>query len=153
MRGPAHATTTGQRVAAYLACNGTAAAVNVTCSALLEPAMPYWASVAGGYLAGMATAYTLTRSYVFGASGRRLRVELARFALVNAVTLTQVLAVSAATAEWVLPALGVTWHAGTLAHVVGVGSPVLVSYHAHRRFSFAAAPQAAMAEAGAPSQK
>ncbi len=121
---------------AFLATNGTAAMVNVLCGMTLAAFMPYWVAVVLAYSAGMVTAYSLSRAYVFGASGRRLRIEVARYVAVNAVTLGQVLLVSLALADHVLPALGWTWHSGAVAHVVGVGSPVLVSYHGHRRFTF-----------------
>jgi len=56
---------------------------------------------------------------------------------VNAVAFAQVWIVSVGLAHWVFPAIGFTWRAETVAHVVGVISPVAVSYVLHKRFSFA----------------
>jgi putative flippase GtrA len=76
------------------------------------------------------------RRFVFSASGRRTRDEAWRFALVNAVAAAQVWAVSLLLARWLLPALGWSWQAETLAHMAGVGSTVLTSYAMHKAFTF-----------------
>ena len=47
------------------------------------------------------------------------------------------LAVSVGLAKLAFPAVGLRWHAELIAHVVGVLSPVLVSYQGHKRFFFA----------------
>ena len=62
--------------------------------------------------------------------------EFGRFALVNALAFVQVWLVSVGLARLVFPALGFTRHADTVAHVLGVASPVAVSYLLHKRFSF-----------------
>ncbi len=41
--------------------------------------------------------------------------------------------------RFVFPAVGFTWHAETVAHVIAVASPILTSYVAHKYFSFAEA--------------
>jgi putative flippase GtrA len=50
--------------------------------------------------------------------------------------LLQVLAVSLLLEAIVFPRLGFTWHAATVAHVIGVASPAFTSYYAHKFFSF-----------------
>jgi len=35
------------------------------------------------------------------------------------------------------PSVGFVWHSDSIAHIVGVLSPVLISYQGHKRFSFA----------------
>jgi putative flippase GtrA len=62
--------------------------------------------------------------------------EFLRFAIVNAVSFLVVLAVSVGLAEWLLPAIGWRWHREDVAHLVGVMSPILLSYYAHKHFSF-----------------
>ncbi len=63
------------------------------------------------------------------------------FAAVNVVGLLQVLAVSLLMEAIVFPRLGFTWHAATIAHIIGVGSPAFTSYYAHKFFSFRALPE------------
>ena len=126
-----------RRFVAFLGTGGLAAAVNVASRIVFDLVMPYEAAVAVAYLVGMTTAFFLARLFVFEASGRSLHVEYGRFALVNVAALVQVLVVSVGLAKLAFPAVGFSWHAELIAHVVGVLSPVLVSYQGHKRFSFA----------------
>ncbi len=102
----------------------------------LKPLASYEIAVALAYLVGMTVAFALARMFVFQTSGRALHVEYGRFALVNVVALAQVWLVSLFLLRGLFLWLGFTWHAETIAHIVGVLSPVFVSYHGHKRFSF-----------------
>ena len=124
------------RFVRFLVTGGIAAAVNIAAREILNRAMSYEAAVAVAYLAGMATAFVLARIFVFEASGAAMHREFGRFALVNALAFVQVWLVSVGLARLVFPALGFTRHADTVAHVLGVASPVAVSYLLHKRFSF-----------------
>ena len=126
-----------RRFVAFLLTGGLAAGINVGSRLLFGFVMPYEAAVIVAYLVGMTAAFFLARMFVFASSGRSLHVEYGRFALVNVASLIQVLAVSIGLAKLVFPALHMTWNAEFVAHVVGVLSPVLVSYQGHKRFSFA----------------
>ena len=126
-----------RRFLAFLLTGGVAAAVNVLSRIVFGSAVPYEVAGALAYLVGMTTAFFLARMFVFAGSGRSLHVEYGRFALVNVAALVQVLAVSVLLDKVAFPAVGLAWHAELIAHVVGVLSPVLVSYQGHKRFSFA----------------
>ena len=126
-----------RRFIAFLLTGGLAAGINVGSRLVFGLVMPYEAAVTIAYLVGMTAAFFLARMFVFASSGRSLHVEYGRFALVNVASLVQVLAVSVGLAKLVFPALHMTWNAELIAHVVGVLSPVLVSYQGHKRFSFA----------------
>jgi putative flippase GtrA len=122
--------------ATFLLTGGTAATVNVVARWLLNFVMPYELAVVLAYLIGMMTAFLLMRVFVFQATGGRVRGQLVRFALVNLVAGAQVLVVSVVLARLLFPALGSQHQAETLAHVLGVLSPVAMSYILHKRFSF-----------------
>ena len=126
-----------RRFAVFLLTGGIAAAVNVASRIVFHGVMPYEFAVIVAYLVGMTTAFLLARLFVFESSGRSLAAEYGRFALVNVAALMQVLAVSIGLAKLVFPGIGLTWNAELIAHVIGVLSPVLVSYQGHKRFSFA----------------
>ncbi|MDB5415468.1 MAG: hypothetical protein JWR10_3803 [Rubritepida sp.] len=121
----------------FVLTGGTAAAVNIGARMLLSLAMPYEAAVAVAYLIGMVTAYLLARRFVFAASGGGMGSEFSRFALINCVALVQVWLVSVGLARFVFPAIGYMFHPETTAHVIGVLSPIGISYLGHRRYSFA----------------
>lgn len=122
----------------FLVTGGIAAGANVLSRWLLNLVMPFEAAVVVAYLVGMTTAYILARLFVFEASGRTARDEFFRFALVNVVALAQVWLVSVGLARYLFPALGFTWYADDVAHLIGVVIPAVTSYLGHRHFSFAA---------------
>ncbi len=124
-----------RRFITFVLTSGLAAGVNVGSRWLLSLILPYAAAVALAYCAGMATAFLLARAFVFERTAD-WRGELARFAMVNAIAFAQVWCVSMVLAELLFPWLGFAWHADTVAHVVGVGSPIVTSYLLHKHFSF-----------------
>ncbi|SDF64497.1 GtrA family protein [Thalassobaculum litoreum] len=122
----------------FLITGGIAAGANVLSRWLFNLVMPFEAAVAVAYLVGMTTAYVLAKLFVFETSGRTARDEFFRFAIVNVVALAQVWLVSVGLARYLFPALGFTWYADDVAHLIGVVIPAVTSYLGHRHFSFAA---------------
>ena len=127
----------GRRFMAFLLTGGVAAAVNVLSRIVFDLVVPYEVAVLVAYGVGMTTAFFLAKLFVFSGTGRSLHVEYGRFALVNVAALVQVFVVSVMLAKGFFPAIGLSWNAELIAHVIGVLSPVLVSYQGHKRFSFA----------------
>lgn len=129
-----------RRFASFLATGGAAAGINLGSRWALSHLMVYEAAVAVAYLIGMVSAFLLARVYVFKPAGGDWGGELGRFALVNAGSFLVVLGVSSALARVVLPGIGWRWRAEDVAHAIGVLSPVVLSYYAHKRFSFRGEP-------------
>jgi putative flippase GtrA len=125
-----------RRFALFILAGGTAAAVNVLSRIALNWVMPYEAAIVAAYLCGMTTAYLLNKFFVFLSPDRQIASEYMRFALVNLVAIVQVWCVSVGLARFLFPAIGFTWHAETVAHIIGVASPVYTSYLGHKYFSF-----------------
>ncbi len=123
--------------ARFLLTGGLAALVNVASRYGFSLTMDYRWAVVAAYLCGMATAWLLSRLFVFAASGRAPAVEFARFGLVNLVAAAQVWLVSVGLAEHLFPWAGFTFHAEDVAHLIGVVVPVFTSYLGHKHFSFA----------------
>lgn len=123
----------------FLVTGGIAAGANIVSRWLLSHAVIYEIAVVFAYLIGMATAYALMRIFVFARSGRTVRDEATRFALVNVAALVQVWVVSVGLARLVFPWVGFGWYAEDIAHLIGVAVPAVTSYFGHRYFSFAAA--------------
>jgi putative flippase GtrA len=126
-----------RRFILFLIAGGTAALVNILSRIVINWFVSYEVAIVLAYLCGMTAAYVLNRQFVFEASGRGLHSEYLRFALVNVLAVAQVWVVSVGLARLVFPATGFTWHAETVAHVIGVIVPVFTSYLGHRHFSFA----------------
>lgn len=120
----------------FALAGGLAALVNLLSRYVLSNVMQYEAAVAIAYLIGMTTAFLLTRRFVFAASGQPIAVEYGRFGLVNVAGFIQVWIVSVALVRVVFPQIHFGWHAEEIAHLVGVASPIAVSYYGHKHFSF-----------------
>ena len=120
----------------FVVTGGIAAGVNVGVRIPFGWVMPYSISIIAAYLIGMTTAFVLARALVFRPTSRSVAGEYMRFTLVNAVALAQVLLVSLCLERLIFPRLGLTWHSQTVAHAIGVASPVVASYYGHKFFSF-----------------
>jgi len=123
--------------ARFLVVGGLAAVVNILSRIVLNLVMSYEVAIIFAYLCGMTTAYLLNRFFVFTPSGRAVHDEYLRFTLVNLIAVAQVWIVSVGLALYIFPMIGVTWHAETIAHIIGVAIPTVTSYFGHRYFSFA----------------
>jgi putative flippase GtrA len=124
------------RFSLFILVGGLAALVNLGARVLLTLAMRYEAAVTVAYLFGMTVAYVLNKRYVFPKSGRAAHREYVRFAIVNGMAFVQVFVVSVVLARWAFPLLGFTFYPETVAHIIGVGSPVVTSFLGHKYYSF-----------------
>jgi putative flippase GtrA len=61
---------------------------------------------------------------------------VALFAAVNLAALLQTLVVTLLLARWLLPAAGLRSHVEEIAHIVGVGVPIVTSFFGHKYLSF-----------------
>jgi putative flippase GtrA len=120
----------------FIFTGGMAAVVNLLSRIALSQAMSYELAVAVAYLIGMTTAFVLARTFVFDPGERSISGQYVRFGLVNVVALAQVWIVSVGLARLVFPAIDFHWHAETVAHAIGIVSPVVTSYFGHKHFSF-----------------
>jgi putative flippase GtrA len=121
----------------FLAAGGSAALVNLGSRYLLNFVVSFELAVFIAYLAGMIVAYSLASLFVFESSGRTRISEIKRFAAVNMFSLGIVWAVSVGLEKLVFPAIFFSWHAKTIAHAIGVFTPVIASYFGHRFYTFA----------------
>ncbi|MCI1001180.1 GtrA family protein [Ochrobactrum sp. C6C9] len=121
----------------FVLSGGLAAAVNIGSRVLLSEVTNFSTAIVVAYLLGMTTAYILMKLFVFEESGRSVGHEYLRFGLVNAVALVQVWGISMLLARYAFPALNYSFHAETVAHVIGVLSPIATSYFMHKYFTFA----------------
>jgi putative flippase GtrA len=127
-----------RRFALFLAASGSAAVINVVSRIAINTVVSYEVAIILAFLLGMTTAYILNKLFVFVSPDWQISAEYARFALVNLVALALVWCVSVGLARLLFPAIGFTWHAETVAHIIGVASPVYASYLGHKHFSFSA---------------
>lgn len=125
-----------RRFLRFLIVGGVAALVNVVSRYLLSFWLPYSGAILIAFCCGLTTAFLLSRSYVFPASNRSPAGQATWFLIVNLLALAQVWAVSVGLAEWLFPAVGIERFRYDLAHVIGVLTPAVTSYFAHKHVTF-----------------
>jgi putative flippase GtrA len=133
---PVHAVHSTFRFLKFLAAGGFAAFVNLLSRYLLTPVIGFKTSIAVAYLLGMAVAFVLFRTFVFGQSGKPVSEETYRFAAVNLVALALVWTISVTLAGFVFPSIGLRWHAEDIAHFIGTCVPAVTSYIGHSLYTF-----------------
>jgi len=126
--------------AAFVISGGLAAGVNVVTRYLLSKWLVFEAAVAAAFVIAMTTAFLLNRAFVFRGAGSHWLTAYGRFTLVNLVAFVQVLLVSEGLVRLLFPAIGLRWHPQEIGHLIGVISPIVTSYYAHKHFTFRAAP-------------
>ncbi len=126
-----------KRFVSFLICGGVAALVNIVSRWFFYRFMPYWAAIVLAYFIGMLIAFTLFKFVVFNSSAsKRTPNEVLWYTLVNVLALAQTFLVSIGLADYVFPALNMTFYPRDTAHIIGVGVPVVSSYLGPRRFTF-----------------
>lgn len=125
-----------KQFALFLVAGGLAACVNIGSRMILSLWISYAPSIVLAYLAGMATAFGLNKLFVFREAQRDLGSQAFWFALVNLAAVLQTLGISLLLSRWLLPRMGMASYVETIAHVVGVGIPVITSYFGHKYLSF-----------------
>lgn len=120
----------------FVIVGGFAALVNVIARLIFDQFVSFEVAVILAFPVALTTAFTLNRNYVFQSRSTDVVRQYVRFALVNVAALLQVLLVSVLLARVLFPLVGFEWHMETVAHVLGVLSPVLTSYLLHKSFTF-----------------
>lgn len=121
----------------FMMVGGFAALVNFVSRIFFNQWMSYRWAIIVAYLVGMLTAFVLSKYMVFEKSAHHPAKELIYFSLVNVVAVIQVWLISVGLAEYLFPTVGFSFYANEVAHLIGLGVPVISSYFGHKYFSFA----------------
>lgn len=121
----------------FLLAGGCAAATNFFSRFAWQQAMGFQQAVLAAYLTGFVLAFVLNRWFVFPASGKPIRQEMAWFLAFNVIAF---LIVSAASGLFLRHLTG-PWlsaqAAEALAHGLAIGLPVCINFVAHKFVTFA----------------
>jgi putative flippase GtrA len=96
----------------------------------------YEASIILAFPVALATAFVLNRIFVFKGRKGNLYGQFFKFLIVNLAALFQIFLVAQFFAYYILPMIGWYWQAETVAHAIGLVSPLLTSYWAHKFWTF-----------------
>jgi putative flippase GtrA len=120
----------------FVIAAGLSVPVNLGARVLLSRVMPYEVAIVVSHLCGMLTAFVLIRSFVFEPSGRRAASELARFTLINVLSVVVTWVVAVGLLRVVFPRVGFATSPELVAHILGLGVASFTSFYGHRRYSF-----------------
>ena len=125
-----------QQFARFLMVGGFAAFVNFSSRILYSVFVEFSIAVIMAYFTGMATAFVLSKLFVFEQSSHSTRKELYYFSIVNLAAAVQVWVVSVGLALYIFPSVGLTLFREEIAHVIGISIPAFTSYLGHKRLTF-----------------
>lgn len=120
----------------FLLAGGVAAAANFASRFAFQPFVGFSAAVAGAYAVGFFTAFFLNRRFVFPASGKPLRREMAWFFLFNLLAFPVVWVASILLREHLFGRWLAAPVAEALAHGIAILLPVFVNFAAHKLVTF-----------------
>lgn len=126
----------------FVLISGFAAAVNLVSRILIDLLTSYEVAIVLAFPIALTTAFLLNRLFVFKPASPAWRGQFVRFLFVNLAALAQVFIVSVLFARLIFPAVGMKFHADTVAHAIGLVSPIFTSYWMHKHFSFASGTRA-----------
>ncbi|EDZ99588.1 GtrA-like protein [Burkholderia sp. H160] len=120
----------------FLAAGGAAAMANFLSRFFFSRFMSYVPAITLAFLVGLLTGFVLMRAFVFlGPKGTPAR-QLSYFVAVNVAGLLLTIVVSVTMARAAALVLPDTQLDEGLGHLIGVASPVLLSFYAHKHFTF-----------------
>lgn len=125
-----------RRLTRFLFVGMTAAVINILSRVLISQFVRFEYAVILAFPIALTFAFVMSRWFVFEDSQREVWQQYVRFWVVNLFALVQVWLVSIGLSDFLFPAVGWIYHAELLAHTIGVASPVLTSYYAHKAFTF-----------------
>lgn len=122
----------------FVIVGGSAALINLGLRYLANFFFSFEVSVAVAYVISMAYGFTVFKLFVFKnyADSKTTPIQMRRFTLVALMSFSIVWAVSMIFEYILLPLFNIETHSREIAHFFGVSSPIIVSYYAHRSFTF-----------------
>jgi putative flippase GtrA len=131
------------RALRYLMFGAMAAGVNFGSRFGWSLVLPFHFAVVVAYLTGSVFAFLTFRYFVFSGAGAGMVGQVRNFVIVNLLGITQTWILAMAMVDFVLPAIGWTFHPEACGHAVAVGAPAVTSWFGHRYFTFRAAKASA----------
>ena len=120
----------------FVFTGGSAAVINVVLCKILVLFVIYEISVGVSYIIAMIYAYAVSKYFVFEQSQLPQTKEFGRFVIVNIISALIVWTVSVSLYRIIFPFFTFEWYPDTVAHIIGVCSPVYISFILHRNYSF-----------------
>ncbi len=120
----------------FLITAGVAALANLASRYFLNLYISFELSVFFAYCLGVVVAYTLAKYFVFVSRNKDLGLEFLRFIIVNVISLAIVWTVSVSLRNIIFPGFEMDFYPEIVSHIIGVASPAIFSFFAHKTYTF-----------------
>ena len=120
----------------FIFTGGFAAFINLVTRFYINKIISFEISVVISYFLGMIVAYLLTRVFVFSVEEPMDRNEFFRFFQVNLISAFIVWIVSVFLYNIFFPLIKIVEYSGEMSHFIGVITPIVFSFYAHKFYTF-----------------
>jgi putative flippase GtrA len=120
----------------FFICSALAAGVNFTSRVLLSQYVKYAIAVFLAYICGILTAFTLNKFFVFNRRKGKVSRQFSVFVIVNLLGLVQTMCFTLLFRNVIFTKTGLSFYPDEIAHLIGIGAPMFVSFFGHKYFSF-----------------
>jgi putative flippase GtrA len=120
----------------FILAGGIAAAANFLSRFLFNEYLPYVPSIVLAFLVGLITGFVMMRTFVFSGSKNAPARQASYYVLVNLVGLAVTIVTSVVMAKLIALIVPNPSFDEAAGHLVGVASPVLLSFYAHKKLTF-----------------
>ena len=120
----------------FLITAGFAALANLASRYFLNIYISFEISVFLAFCVGVIVAYSLAKYFVFVSRNKDYGIEFLRFVIVNVVSLPIVWIVSVSLRNIIFPGFEMDFYPETVSHIIGVASPAIFSFFAHKTYTF-----------------
>lgn len=120
----------------FAIAGGIAALVNFVSRIAFSEVFSYEVAIVLAFPCGLTTAFVLNRAFVFPEGNDDLHKQVGWFVAINLLAVLQTLVISLLLAKIAFPAIGFTFHPESVAHAVGIITPIFSSYIGHKKLTF-----------------
>lgn len=126
----------GKRFAMFVVSGALAAGANFGSRIVFSLWLPYPTAIFLSFCVGLLAGFVLMRNLAFKTASNATHLQVLWYLVVNGFALVQTFCISMFLARWLLPSMGITHWAETIAHGIGVVTPIFTSYVGHKRLTF-----------------
>jgi putative flippase GtrA len=120
----------------FLLAGGVAAAANYGSRFVFSMFLPYVPSIGLAFLVGLTVGFLTMKTFVFSSATHASSKQASYYLLINLIGLALTIIVSVLVAKCLFRVYPDARTDEAIGHLVGVSAPVLLSFYAHKKFTF-----------------
>lgn len=119
----------------FIFCGFAAALCNISAKIIIEEKSNYFFAILFSYLVGMIVAYILNSMYVFSSNKEKRLREIILFTSYN-LFMVPVVLLNTFLVDSIIAGISGTNGSYTISHIIGVASPIILSFFYHKYVTF-----------------